>query len=211
MKRSLFLALYISSPLVPAVLYFLSVGGGIDEYTLSMILGIYAFILICNQLILASRPAFAMEALGLKGILALHGTAPFVILGIAGVHRFLKMAVGFSAETVQATFGTAAWWTFLLAAFFALLLLAPINHPVAKKLKDLMARSFKLDYKTARLFHNITLAASIAIMIHVLLASSSNFQANPIGTLWMIAWLSLALGMYLGYRLRGRKSPVGLS
>ncbi|PKL09041.1 MAG: hypothetical protein CVV51_05885 [Spirochaetae bacterium HGW-Spirochaetae-7] len=210
MKRILFLAAYLLSPAIPVAIYVSSLGGSIDPYTLSVGLGVYAFIMICNQLILASRPGFAVSALGIKGLLTLHGIAPFFILAIAATHRMLKELSGFPDDTVQATFGAVALLTFAAAVVFALLFIANFRMPfqaAIRKLRTRAAEAFKLTYKASRAFHNVTVAACAVLVTHVLLASSSAFSANPAGAAWMAAWATLAIGMFLRYRIRGRPTP----
>jgi len=210
LKRFIFLLAYALSPVVPIAIYLVSIGGRLDSYTLSVALGIYAFIMICNQLILASKPAAAVSALGPKGTLALHGTAPFVILAIAGTHRLLKSLNGFPDDSFQATFGAAAWWVFMLAAFMALALMANVPAPLGDRLRELrswVTTTFRLTYKTARIFHNVTVVACLAILVHVMLASSSSPNANPVGIAWMAGWMALSIGLYIRYRLRGRPVP----
>ncbi len=210
MKRIPFLLAYLLSPVIPAALYITQAGGGMDSYTLSVGLGVYAFIMIFNQLILASRPGFAVSALGVKGLLVLHGTAPFFIIAIAAAHRLLKASYGFSLDSRQATLGAIAWWTFIAAAVFALLFIANFKLPFLagiRKLRTWAADTFKLTYKASRAFHNVTVAACAVLVTHVLLASSSDFTANPAGAAWMTVWATLALGTFLRYRIRGRPTP----
>jgi len=211
MKRSLFFIAYAATPSIPAILYLRYSGGGFNAYAVSVALGVTAFILICNQFILASRPAFAVKALGLKGLLAFHGAMPLVILVVAAVHRLLKEAAGFPLESAQAKVGAAAWWVFAAAAAFAILFLASFNLPVMTKLKALRAwaqERYHLGYKLARAFHNVTVAGALTVIIHAMLASSSEFTANPLGAAWLLAWAGLSLGMYARYRIRGRKTPA---
>jgi len=206
---SLFLA-YLISPVIPSALFFTSIGGGIDAYATSVILGIYAFVLLCNQLLLASRPKFAVAAIGIKGLLAMHGTAPIFILGIAIVHRILKEESGFDMGSPQAIIGMAVLVFFLIASIAAFLLLANVRPPLGTKLRTLrvwVEKSFKLGYKTSRSFHAITVLALVALAAHVSLASSVSFSGNPFGVVWLGTWFALSLGMYIRYRARGRPNP----
>lgn len=209
MKRTGFFLVYFLTPVVPVVLYMKSLGGGSGVYPGSVALGITAFILICNQYILASRPAVIVKALGLKGLLAFHGIMPIVLIGMAVVHSQLKEAAGFPDDTLQTTIGSATLAVFIAAAVLAILFLATINLPVAAKLREFRKWAkdrLGLSYALTRTFHNITVLAGVTIMVHVLLASSSDFAANPLGAGWMIIWLTLSLSLYLRYRLRGRKA-----
>jgi len=211
MKRTIFFIAYFLTPAIPVALYMRSLGGGSGVYPGSVALGITAFILICNQYILASRPAFIVKALGLKGLLAFHGIMPIVLIGMAGMHSQLKKAAGFPDDTLQATIGAATLVVFIAAAVLAVLFLANINLPIALKLREFRKwaqERLGLGYKLTRALHNVTVVAGLAIMVHVLLASSSDFTANPVGAGWMTAWLALSLGLYARYRLNGRKAPA---
>jgi predicted ferric reductase len=210
MNQIIFFLFYIFSPAIPSVLFFAKMGGGVDEYTVSIVLGIYAYVLLCNQLILASRPKFAVKILGLKGLLALHSSAPIFILSIAVVHRILKAKSGFDLDSTQAIIGAAALAVFFLASIAALLLMANIKPPLGNKLRLLRAwveKKFKLGYKASRAFHAITVLALVALSVHVSLASTASIAANPFGIAWLGAWFILSLGVFIRYRIQGRPSP----
>ncbi len=211
MKRARFFIAYFFTPVIPAFFYIKATSSGVDPYSVSVVLGVVAFILLCNQFMLASRPGWIVAALGLKNMLAFHGTMPFVILALAGLHRGLKASLGFPLDSVQAVIGSVSFLVFVLAAVFAVVFLATINLPIALKLREFRKWAqdrLGLSYKLTRAFHNITVAAGVAIMVHVLLASSSDFAANPVGAGWMTAWLVISLGAYARYRLNGRKAPA---
>lgn len=211
MKRMAFFIAYFLTPSIPVFFYMNATKSGFGLYSFSVLLGIAAFILLCNQFILASRPGFAVAALGLKSLLAFHGTMPFVILSMAGIHRGLKASVGFTLDSVQAVIGSVSFLVFVLTALFAVAFLANFNGPAALKLRGFRKwaqERLGLGYKLTRAFHNVTVVAGMAIMVHVLLASSSDFSANPVGAGWMVAWLALSLGSYARYRLNGRKAPA---
>lgn len=210
MKRVIFFVVYFLTPVVPIVLYMRSVGTGMDSYSLSVALGITAFILLCNQFMLASRPAFAVAALGTKKLVAMHGTVPVFILAIAGVHKVLKELNGFPEDTLQARFGAATLVLFAIVIVLAVLLMANtfwLKLAVVQNFRKWVYATFKLTYKGARLLHNITVLAAVLIMVHVLLASSGSFAANPAGIVWMCGWMVLALVMYTRYRMLGRPAP----
>lgn len=208
MKKVLFFLGYALTPVIPAFLYLRSLGQGFSGYTVSVVLGITAFTLIADQFILAARPGFAVKAVGAKTLLKIHQTAPVIALVLAGAHKLVKEANGFSDESFQASFGGIAWWTFaaLLAAavlFMATTFLMKIKPLSA--LKAFVQQKLGLSYKRLRVLHNIAVAAAVVLAVHVSLASTSNFAANPVGIVWMLAWMAFSLGLYLAYRIRGRK------
>ena len=207
MKKIGVILLYLLSLTIPVTLYLLALGGGFDSYSLSVILGISAFIMVGNQFILASRPRFVVSAFGTKGILSFHGTMPVFILIFAGTHKILKEFNGFSDETLQGSLGGTVWWLFLAVTILTVLLMANTFWMKIKPLSSFKKWTYKktgLNYKIMRVLHNITVVAAVLIMVHVLLASTGSFSDNPAGILWMIGWMILSLAMYLVYRLHGR-------
>lgn len=214
MVKALFLIAYFASPAIPAWLYVASVSGVLDSYSVSMILGIYAYALLCDQLILASRPAFALEALGTKGLAALHGSAPIAVIVLAVAHRAIKSSLGFDLGSPQATIGAAALTVIAVVSIAALALLARPASRFAEPIKAwraLVASRFGVNYKVARAFHGLAAVAVAALFVHVLLASSSGLSTNPWGTAWLAAWTALSFFSYARYRLSGRRAGKALA
>lgn len=211
MGKKYFLALHFLSPAIPAAVYLIALGAPVGLYSLSVVCGVAAFIYLCNQYLLASRPAFAMKALGAKGLVALHSAMPIVIVALAIAHRFLKAAAGFDTESLQAEFGAAALAIVAAAIVFTVLLMAatPLSafEPL-KRFKAWVYRRAGLDYKKARLIHNITVAAAPLLLAHVLLAGSGSFSINPAGAMLLAGWAAVSLAAYARYRIRGRNQPA---
>lgn len=221
MKKTVFCLAYFAAPLPPALLYLASQGWYLDAYAASVALGVFAFVFLSSQFLLASRPRLAVEALGLKGLLSFHGTMPLVALVLAGAHRVLKVGLapgsgregllaaglGFSEDTPQAILGGTAWWLFAAAVLAAVLLLANtfwMRVGALKRFRAWVYAKLGLDYGRARLAHNLTVAAGLVALAHAGLASSSDFSRNPAGAAWLFGWFALSLGSYMRYRLRGR-------
>lgn len=209
MIHFLFYAVWFLFPAIPACLYVLSAGSGLDAYTVSVVLGVYAFTLATGQFLLASRPAWATRALGTKALLSLHGTVPVAVVILAFAHRTLKEAVGFSDDTLQATFGGIALVTFAAIIVFSVLFMANtflMKNQQLKKFREWTYAKTRLTYPLARMLHNVAVIAGVIVLTHVLLASTSSFAANPAGVAFMIVWAAYSLGSYVIYRLRGRKA-----
>lgn len=207
MRKALFSLCFFLTPFVPAFFYARSAGTGFETYTASIVLGVYAFVLVCDQFILASRPGFAVKVFGTKGLLSVHMIVPVLILALAGIHKLLKAANGFPDDSPQATLGAAAWWTFAVAVAAAVLFMANtfwLRLGIVKRLRSWVYATARLDYKKSRVLHNVTVLAALTILIHVSLASSSYFPANPVGIGLLAVWMVFSLGLYLTYRLRGR-------
>lgn len=212
MKKLLFAAAYAATVLLPGILYLAPLGGLIlalqDPYGLSVLLGSAAFAVLSNQFFLAARPAQAVAALGLKPLLAFHGTMATVGLLLAASHLTLKaLILGYPTNTLQAGLGVAAFALFLAAILSAAFLMANtfwMKIPALKRFKEWKYRKLGLTYQKMRAVHNATVAAGILVLLHVLLASSSDFFANPAASAWALLWSLFCLGAYLRYRLRGR-------
>jgi predicted ferric reductase len=179
-----------------------------------MILGIYAYVLLCDQLVLASRPAFALGALGSKGLAALHGSAPIAVIALAVAHRAIKSSLGFDLGSVQAITGAAALTAVIIASLAAAALLAKPAGRYAASVQAWRARvaaRIGVNYKVARAFHGLAAVALAALFVHVLLTSSSGLSANPWGTAWLAAWTALSFFSYARYRLSGRRAGKALA
>ncbi|MHB0895922.1 MAG: hypothetical protein ACYC1A_00055 [Spirochaetales bacterium] len=207
MNKTMFYLAYFLSPLIPIIVYFLTLGIPFDLYALSVALGIAAFVFICNQFILASRPAWATKALGLKRLTRLHSTMPAVIVALAAIHESIKRLVGLNTESLQADFGAASLAVFIAVIVFTALFMVTtfwMKIDVLKKIRTWVYEKTGLDYKKARFLHNATIVAVPLLLSHVLLASSSRFSANPLGALILGGWMLLSLGSYIRYRINGR-------
>lgn len=206
-KGILFFVWYVLWPLIPVFLYIQSSGTELNRYALSVFLGIYAFVWLCNQFILAAKPKLLSSILGAKGLLDLHSIMPVVIIILAALHRILKAAYGFSLETAQARLGGLAWWLYALIIVFTLLFMANtklMHIGLLKRLKDFVYEETGLTYKRARVFHNLTVLGALIILTHMGLASSSQIAVNPLGVAFLLIWMLISLGLYIRYRLRGR-------
>ena len=207
MNKTTFYLAYFLSPLIPIIVYFLTLGIPLDLYAFSVVLGISAFIYICNQFILASRPAWATKALGLKRLTRLHSTMPAVIVALAAIHESIKGLVGLNTESLQADFGAASLAIFAAVIVFTVLFMVTTfwtKIDILKKIRTWVYERTGLDYKKARFLHNATIVAVPLLLTHVLLASTSRFGANPVGALALAGWMVVSLGSYIRYRIGGR-------
>ena len=207
MKKLAFYLAYLATFAAPLYLYYRSVGAYLDGYTASVLLGVSAFVLLCDQFILASKPGFAVKALGAKGLLALHRTAPAALILIVAAHFTLKKAAGFGTTSLRALLGIGAFSILLILAAFAAVIMA---NTVLSRIGFLAA--FKkhfteytgMTYKKARDLHNAFALVAWLVLVHALLASTGDFGMNPVGVTWLIFWFLLSQGMYARYRLTGR-------
>lgn len=209
MKKIVVFFLYALWPVLPAYFYIRLSGTGIGQYTLSMVLGIFSYVWLGNQFMLAARPNLLVRVLGLKTLIGIHSVMPPFILVLAGLHRILKVSYGFNPESTQARFGGFAWWLYAALIVFTLLFMANTNLMKFSGLKKLRAAVYKktgLTYQRSRLLHNLTVLGILALAVHIAMASSSQLSHNPWGFGLLQLWMLLSVGLYIRYRLRGRKS-----
>jgi predicted ferric reductase len=207
MSKKTFILLYILSPLIPICIYLISIGWNGGVYSISVALGICAFVLVCNQLILASRPAFIVKALGQKGLRTLHSAVPAAIIVIAVTHRFLKAAAGFDIESFRADLGGAGLVLIVALSVVAFVFIAAIGGKLGDRLKAFRAKLAKnpgISYKGSRAFHAAAALAVPLLCVHLLLASSADFSRNPIGASWLAIYAIISIYLFLMYRISGR-------
>ncbi len=208
MKRSIFHLGFFLSPLIPVILYLYSAGALFDSYSLSIVFGVYAFVLVCNQFYLASQPAWMMSLLGAKSVRALHGSSPLLILLLALIHAILKLANGFTLSTPQALIGLVAFILFFVGVLSALLFFANTLLTKRKRFAQLRTSTYEktgLTHQKARAMHNLMVVAGLVVLFHVLSASTSSFTYNPWGIGILVAWMLFSLVSYANYQLSGRK------
>ncbi|NCB01536.1 MAG: hypothetical protein EOM67_05115 [Spirochaetia bacterium] len=208
MKQSVFLLGFFLFPLIPVVFYFTSAGAFYDTYSVSIVLGVYSFVLVCNQFYLASQPSWLISFIGVKFIRSLHGSSPLLLLLLSSIHAILKLSIGFTITTIGAILGLTAFILFFVGIFSALLLFA--NTLLTKrssfsKFRVKIFAKMDLTHQKVRAIHNLMVVAGLFILIHALLASTSTFTYNPIGVSILIVWMLFTLFVYLAYRLSGRK------
>lgn len=237
MKRARFLIVYFALTLVPIAIYAARLGLGPDAYGVSVALGLFAYTVFCGQFILASRPRWAIEALGQKGLFSFHGTMAFVAIVAAALHRSLKVGLleaaptaaaapagflkslafalknglGFNPDSLQASLGGIGWWSFAGILLFTVLFMANtfwMRFRPLKALREWVYKKTGLGYPLARLLHNLTVLAASVILVHALLASSSQVSDNPLGAIWLIGAFALSLAAYLRYRLLKKRDSL---
>lgn len=209
MERILFFVWYMLWPLIPLYFYLSSSALEFNVYSLSVVLGVFSFVWLSNQFILAAKPGLIVHMLGTKGLMNLHSFMPIIILVMAGFHRVLKIAYGFNPNSGQAVLGALAWWLYGIIIVLTLLLMAHTNLmkvPFLKAFREWVYAKTGLTYKRARLFHNVTILGSFVLMVHMALATSSQLSQNPWGSGFLLLWMLISLALYLRYRLRGRTS-----
>jgi predicted ferric reductase len=235
MKRGTFFLAYAATLAPPVLTYVLTLGAPRGTaYALSMAFGASAFVILANQFILASRPAFAVKALGVKGLLSFHATMPIAAVALAFAHKVLKVGIvenrlpiedpgaalsrpvsealkeglGFVDGTFQTMFGSFALIVTIALAVVAVAFMANTVFMRIKplvRLKSWVYSKIGLQYRFFRAIHNALALAGLALIAHVLFAASGLEAGLPIGMAWSLAWMAFALALYARYKIRTKK------
>lgn len=211
MNRTGFYLVYALFPLPAALLYIAGAGWVLDAYALSVILGTYAYGFACAQLVLAARPAWALKALGQKGLRSMHAAAPLGIIALGLAHRYLKSLAGFDMVSPKALLGGTGLALMVALSILAFLFMAvlggKLGERIGEKLKILRSGAARrgLDYKRTRALHAFIALAVPALAVHLSLASSSIFVQNPSGSALLAVYALLSLYSFIKYRMAGRQ------
>jgi hypothetical protein len=238
MRQRWFYLAYFASPLLPVAIYALRFRSFGNVYFLSICLGLFAYTYLCNQLILVSRPRFAVKALGEKKLEALHSNMPVLILFLAALHRFLKvgsiafttsdqvpsgffpslvhclqLGLGFRTGTTQTGFGAGGWWLLCVITLFSAVFLSARASRSGSALHRIRAAADKrgLGPGRARRVHILALLVGLLLMAHVLLASSTSLTTNPVAAIWLLAYLVGCAVFYAVEKIRAEahQGPEG--
>ena len=236
MRRKTFLAVWFSAPLLPIAVYGLRLGSVVNGYFLSVALGLAAYTWFCGLLVLNSKPAYALKALGPEGLATLMAKTPILILGLSVLHRILKIGLFaysgpeslprsflaslgvtlkrgmiFGVATTENVLGFLLLLLFLVFSFLGLLYLQKKPGPGSLwgRLRD---RIFSAGEWTAwgnLVLYIGTTGIAILALVHILSASSTSFAANPAGAILLLGELAYGLFSWLGARIReGWKAPL---
>ena len=208
MNKKFFYLGYFLSPFIAIIFYYFSTGAVLDSYSVSIMLGVYACVLVGNQLYLASQPAWVIALLGATSTRSLHSTSPLLLLLFIIIHAIMKLSNGFSITTIQVILGLIAFILMLVGTIFALLLFTNTLLTKQEKFSQFRTRMYAkthLTYQKVRAIHNLMVVAGVLVLIHAILASSSILSYNPWGVSILAIWMLFTLLTYLNYRLHGRK------
>lgn len=190
----LILALYALLPAFFAGLYFAGSLYSFTElfapYNLSIISGSAAYVVFMSQFLLSSRIRLLERHIPQDRLLALHGSAGMASLVLVILHFIFKyfMILQYEGITFQSLLG--------LFALFISVILSPLAYKVLRGKGQ--KRGESLPYARVKRWHNLFALAGLAVIVHVLLASSTWSPALKIFTL---VWGILTLGAYIQHKI----------
>lgn len=196
-ERFFWVALYVLSPVLPIVFYFAGNWFSfLHAYSISMTLGIIAYVYYLNQFIVAARPSYWDRLYGLDRMYRFHGTMAIIATAFAVGHALLKN-VYFPMPTVQKALGVLAFLMFgvvvLLSVVFMVHNRLTRLKPI-KRLRTIAATKWRWHYHRLKTVHNLVALAAFVILAHVLFAFSTLETFGRI--VLMVLWFVVALGYY---------------
>lgn len=204
--RLVVLTVLLVSPLPAIFLYNAAPVWEMDPIMgLGMVLGLGAFSLVLNQILLASKPFGIDKKAGQPWYQAVHGISGLAIVPLAIVHRIIKMDYLGYPDMDQTAWGLAGLAIISTAGLLALVFMQPgflSRISILKNLRQTLAKKHGLAYPRFRMAHAFAIVAPVLLSIHVFLASSSSM--SPAGWWYFMGYFALALVSYLVYRLKDR-------
>ncbi len=182
--------LFLGSPLIPLLLYFQGTWYGLAEaYSLSMLLGIVAYIYLMNTLILSSRLKWLDRMAGHDRVIRFHRQLSVIALLLSLLHGLVKSRV-FPSSLMPAPLGIGALVLFFATGLGALLFLRDRSGNPGRR---------RPDYSLVKALHNLTVPAAVVAAVHVLLAATTAEQG--IRFFLMGIWGALAVSLWVRHKL----------
>lgn len=194
------LALYFLLPTILIGLIFSSPLAQLDNslYRLSVVTGALAYVWLVNQLIISARPKFIERYFGMDRMYRFHAVMAVVSVGLVLLHRQVKLALtGFTP-----TYAFPAALLFILAVLFAAVFLIDSFLRRVGFIQALVAFSREklgLGFNRTVLFHNLTVAASVLMALHVFATGAAQVYL-PV-RIFYLAYFALGAGFYLYHKV----------
>lgn len=188
------------------------------SYSLGMAFGIVSYVYFLNTLILSCRIRYFDRLFGHDRVLRFHGYLALAAFVCAGFHYYFKQMY-FPDPTLQSLLGVIGLAGFAVVILVALLLMVKNRlHRISlvDKMREVITRKPFADYSILKGFHNLSVAASLVIAVHVLLSSATG--ESVVRQVVMGGWAGVALLMWIYHkvgrvlrRLRGRLSITAVN
>lgn len=203
-KRFSWIFLYCFAAVLPSIVYAtnaISNGSNNFIYLLSGILGITSYSMFAFQFLLTSRPKLIDKYFGLDRIYRFHIVIAVIAIILGITHNQLKEYLQYG-DSLQTSLGSASLIIFIAISVLSILLM--INRLFFKvnildSIRKYLNNTLKLKYETKVLYHNLTIAALIILLLHILLAGSVRFN-KPLQII-MIIYFVIPLTMYINHKI----------
>ncbi|OHD38877.1 MAG: hypothetical protein A2015_06605 [Spirochaetes bacterium GWF1_31_7] len=183
-----FLVVCIALPLIPSYFYCIDFFDSLFEiYTFSMVSGIFSYYYFIIVLIISARIKLLDILFGHDKVMMFHGILASIAFLSSILHFILKISISFSIS-FQTITGGIALSIFAIVIIITLLFMA---NPFIR----IHWKSKIIDYSKVKCFHNFSVIASVSMIIHVNIASST--INTPGKQLSMIVIGAVAILLYI--------------
>ncbi len=197
--RIVWLLIYFLSPLIPMYFIMGATPWNTSDpvYLLSLATGIFAYCWLVNQFILAARPKFLEVLFGADRMYRFHGLMAVISVGLAIIHKFLKEYLT-GNEPLN---GQAALILFIITVIISLIMLM---NTVLQKIKIIsetrkfLTSKLGLKFHIVVLLHNLTVVATLVLVLHVLASSAA--RASAAVRAFYFGYFALGAGFYIFHK-----------
>ncbi len=178
-KQGFLLSIYYLSPIIASIIYWFEEPlDGSDMlnnliHRAGSILGIFAFIWMCFNIIIIIKIKLIEKNFSLDGIIKFHTHMATIALIIGSIH-YPMVRLGREYSSFQIRSGTLGFATFVILMVLALVFMS--NRLLRfKKIENLRlsANRMKFKYNLNKVLHNIMMLGIFVIFIHTLIAFTS--------------------------------------
>jgi predicted ferric reductase len=199
-QRYLWLSVYFLTPLIPVMIILKkrTVEATDPRYVISMMLGVFAFMWLVNQIILSSRPRFLERYFGMDRLYRFHSLMAVISVLLAFTHFIIKR---FLFGIISIT-GFIALMVFIFGGLFSLIFL---EDSVLLRIRGVMAfrawvrKTFHLSRVGVVLLHNILILALITLLVHIMTTSGSLY-ASPFLKIFYPTYFGMGILFYLYHK-----------
>lgn len=179
-KQGVLLSIYYLSPIIASIIYWFE--EPIDSvdmmnnliHRLGSIIGIFAFIWMCFNIIIQIKLKPIEENFSLDGIIKFHTWMAAISLIIAGLHYPL-VRLERTYSSLQIRSGTTGFIIFFGIMFLAIIFMSNrlLRYKLIEKLR-IIAFKKKFKYGSNKLLHNLMMLGVAVIFIHTIVANTAN-------------------------------------
>ncbi|MHA1885768.1 MAG: hypothetical protein ACW96S_11985, partial [Promethearchaeota archaeon] len=178
-KSAIFEIILFLSPIVASIIYWLeeplNTGDLINDIThrTGSILGIFAFIWFCFNILSSTRIKLVEKNLSIDGLIGFHTHMPIVAFIMMIIHYPL-VRIGREFSTLQIRSGSISVQIFTILLVFSLIFMSNrlLKFNFIKKLRLFSFRR-KFRYKFHKMIHNLMMLGMIVAFIHTQVAFTS--------------------------------------
>jgi len=178
-KQVVILSIYYLSPIVASIIYWFEEPLDSNDIINNLIhrsgsiIGIFAFIWMCFNIIIQIKLKPIEENFSLDGIIRFHTRMAAIALIIAGLHYPL-VRLERTYSTFQIRSGTIGFMLFVVVMFLAIIFMSNklVKYKLIEKLR-LFAFNIKFKYGFNKLLHNLMILGVSVIFIHTIVADTS--------------------------------------